>query len=88
MDSSKRFADLVEHAKPRELPYSMTIEKCLQLINEMYQMGAHYAGRGQDEERAFVFFLRYIGFLFPNLVPRQFTFYSHGKGYNSGKGCQ
>lgn len=67
MDSTKRFADLVELAKPRELPHSMTIEKCLQLLNEIYQMGSYYAGRGHDEERAFVFFLRYIGVVIEEL---------------------
>jgi hypothetical protein len=38
----------------------MTLEKCLQLLNEMHQMGTYYAAKGADEERAFVFYLRFI----------------------------
>ncbi|CAK5019072.1 unnamed protein product [Meloidogyne enterolobii] len=59
MDSCKRLADLVDQARARELPPSLTLEKCLQLLNEMHQMGVYYSSKCIDEERAFLFFLRF-----------------------------
>jgi hypothetical protein len=61
-DPDKRFLELLELARPRELPLTMTAEKCLQLLNEMYQMGNHYSqvNKAVDDERAFMFFLRFI----------------------------
>jgi len=63
MDPSKRLSvsDLVELArKTPEFSHTMTLDKIFQLLNELKQMATFYANRGQDEERAFVFFLRYI----------------------------
>uniref|UniRef100_A0A915LD54 USP8 dimerisation domain-containing protein n=1 Tax=Meloidogyne javanica TaxID=6303 RepID=A0A915LD54_MELJA len=59
MDSCKRLSDLVDQARARELPHSLTLEKCLQLLNEMHQMGVYYSSKCIDEERAFLFFLRF-----------------------------
>jgi hypothetical protein len=72
-DPIKRLSDLIELAKPRELTYPMTMEKCLQLLNEMHQMGSYYASR--DEEKAFIFYVRFIRFfdIFKpvNLLPNE-----------------
>uniref|UniRef100_A0A914HMI4 USP8 dimerisation domain-containing protein n=1 Tax=Globodera rostochiensis TaxID=31243 RepID=A0A914HMI4_GLORO len=75
MDPAKRLMDLVEMAKPRELPASMTMEKCLQILNEIHQLGTFYAEDGHDEEKAFILFLRYISIVVEEL-PRHPNFFT------------
>uniref|UniRef100_A0A183BJX3 USP8_dimer domain-containing protein n=1 Tax=Globodera pallida TaxID=36090 RepID=A0A183BJX3_GLOPA len=75
MDPAKRLMDLVEMAKPRELPASMTMEKCLQILNEIHQLGTFYAEDGHDDEKAFILFLRYISIVVEEL-PRHPNFFT------------
>jgi hypothetical protein len=42
MDPIKRLSDLVDLSKPREFPPSITLEKTMQLLNEIHQMGSWY----------------------------------------------
>lgn len=59
MDPNNRLSALVELATPRDLPSSLSIDKYLQVLMEMFQLGSNYASGG-DDEKAFVLFLRFI----------------------------
>lgn len=67
MDPNKKLSDLVDQARSRELPHTMTLDKCLQLLNEMHQMGVYYSSKCIDEERAFLFFLRFASIVVEEL---------------------
>lgn len=61
MDSPvRRIRELVEKSSPRDFPSPASIDKYVQLLDEMYELGLVYEREGKDE-RAFVLLLRFIG---------------------------